>query len=250
MEDLVYARMAALEERHWWFVARRRILAAVLARFMTGRVPARILEAGCGTGGNLAMLSRWGVVSGLEPHPPALARARKRGPFDLRDGRLPEDIPFAPESFDLVAALDVIEHLDDDAAALRALAARLKPGGRILVTVPALPFLWSRHDDLHHHRRRYTRGSLLRLAGSAGLRPVWASYYNSVLFPLIAAIRLGKRMLGIEADEDRMPPPIVNRLFQNLFSMERHLLSRVPLPVGVSLILVAERPSAAGAPRP
>ena len=129
----------------------------------------RILEAGCGTGGNLAMLARFGRVSAFEPDGDARHAARAKSTADIRDGRLPDQVPFQPETFDLVAMLDVLEHIDDDVAGLRALCATLQRGGQVLVTVPAFPFLWSRHDELHHHKRRYRKRGLVAAAEAAGL---------------------------------------------------------------------------------
>ncbi|MCH9013739.1 MAG: class I SAM-dependent methyltransferase, partial [Proteobacteria bacterium] len=156
MDRQVYARMAELEDRHWWFAARRRILTEVLARLVALPAAPRLLEAGCGTGGNLAMLSRFGEVAAFEPDAEARRKAQEKSGFDVRDGRLPGDIPFEPGRFDLVAAFDVLEHVEDDLASLRALHAQLRPGGSALITVPAFEFLWSRHDERHHHWRRYT----------------------------------------------------------------------------------------------
>jgi len=246
MEREVYRRMAALQHRHWWFVGRRRVLTAVLDRL---DLPAgvRILEAGCGMGGNLAMLSRFGEVHGFEPNAEARAFVSAQMTCDLRDGRLPDGIPFAPGGFDLVAALDVIEHLDDDRASLRALAAQLRPGGRLVVTVPAWQFLWSQHDESHHHRRRYGKRELLRLVNEAGLRAELVTYFNSLLFPVVVAVRLFNKLLGRgEGADDALPPAVVNRLLTTLFAVERFVVGRLPMPAGVSLLVVAHR-DAAGA---
>lgn len=241
MDRAVYRRMAALQDRHWWFVGRRRVLSAVLGRLGLPQ-GARILEAGCGTGGNLAMLGRFGEVHGFEPDAEARALVNGHISCDLRDGRLPDGIPFEPGGFDLVAALDVVEHLDDDRASLRALAAQLRPGGRLLITVPAWKFLWSRHDESHHHRRRYARGELLRLVEEAGLRPELISYFNSLLFPLVVTVRAAKKVLRIEdVADDALPPAATNRILTALFAAERFLVGRLPMPPGVSLLVVARR---------
>jgi SAM-dependent methyltransferase len=242
MEPQVYARMAAVEDAHWWFVARRRILSEVLRREVDLPSDAKLLEAGCGTGGNLAMLARFGTVQAFEPDAEARRLAGHKAGVEVRDGRLPEALPFAPGGFDLVAALDVVEHLDDDLASLRALGTQLKPGGWLLLTVPAFPFLWGRHDETHHHRRRYRRAGLTRVLSDAGLKPVKVTYFNSLLFPLIAGVRSAKTLLGREgAPEDALPPPLVNRLLCGIFASERHLIGRVPLSVGVSLLALARK---------
>ena len=242
MERRVYARMGEVEDRHWWFVARRRILAAVLERSALLPRPARVLEAGCGTGGNLGMLSRFGAVRAFEPDTEARGKAARRNHCEISDGALPGRVPFAGERFDLVAVLDVLEHLDDDEAALRALAERLQPGGLILVSVPAYAFLWSRHDVAHHHKRRYTRASLLAVARAAGFEPVSVSYFNTLLFPLIVVRRMLGRLFALKGDDDAMPPLWLNRLLGAVFAFERRLVGRWRLPFGVSLLMLARKP--------
>jgi len=238
MDRQVYVRMAELEDRHWWFAARRRILTEVLARLVALPAAPRLLEAGCGTGGNLAMLSRFGEVAAFEPDAEARRMAQEKSGFDVRDGRLSGDIPFEPGRFDLVAAFDVLEHVEDDVASLRALHAQLRPGGSVLITVPAFEFLWSRHDQRHHHWRRHTKDALVGRAAAAGFTPVVATCSNSLLFPLIAGVRLGKRILGLD---EVMPPHPINRILYAVFASERHLVGRVPLPLGVSLLMIARK---------
>lgn len=245
MERQVYARMAELEDGHWWFVARRRILSRILERVVALPPEARILEAGCGTGGNIPMLARFGAVAGFEPDAAARELAARKGRFDLREGALPDRIPFDPGSFDLVAALDVLEHVEDDRGSLTALADRLRPGGWALLTVPAFPTLWSRHDETHHHRRRYRKPGLLALARASGLTPVTTTYFNSLLFPAIAGVRCVKALCRLDdVADDAMPARGLNRLLTGLFASERHLVGRVPFPAGVSLLMLAQKPQA------
>ena len=215
MDRAVYANMAEIEDQHWWFVARRQILATVIARLGLPVSP-RILEVGCGTGGNLAMLARFGTVVGIEPDDEARDRAAAKGGFDIRSGRLPTDLPIEPASFDLVAGFDVIEHLDDDVGCLRALAGCLKPGGTAIFTVPAYGFLWSRHDDLHHHKRRYTCSGFAAALAAAGFSQMRTTYFNTLLFPLIAAVRVVKTvaMPGRGDTDDRLPGPALNGMLR------------------------------------
>jgi SAM-dependent methyltransferase len=245
MERDVYIRMAALEDRHWWFVARREILARIIESRTDLRAGARILEAGCGTGGNLGMLARFGAVSAFEPDVEARAFACSKTGCEVRAGRLSDEVPFDEGGFDVVAALDVIEHVDEDAASLRSLARRLRPDGWMLLTVPALGWLWSAHDVRHHHRRRYRRESIERIDREAGLAPVHVTYFNTLLFPLVAAVRLARNLFGIDgAADDAMPPRPLNALLRRIFEIERHLVGRVSLPVGSSLLVLARRPAA------
>jgi len=234
--------MAAHEDRHWWFVARRRILDRLIARRIEPKGDCRVLEAGCGTGGNLAMLGRFGRAAAFEPDASARALASAKSAAEVRDGALPDRVPFGPDSFDLVAMLDVLEHVEDDVGSLKAVAERLARDGRLVLTVPAYRFLWSRHDELHHHKRRYRKDGLLAVARAAGLQPEYVSYFNTLLFPLVAAKRLAGRLLGDSGRaDDEMPSAGLNRLLGAVFAIERHLLGRVALPFGVSLVMVARR---------
>lgn len=239
MERVVYDRMAELDERHWWYRARREILASLIERRIALRPDARILEIGCGTGHNLAMLRRFGRVDGIEIDGAARAIASRRLGHAVMDSPLPE-LPGVPDrTYDLIAALDVIEHVEGDVAALSSIAGKLRPGGRILITVPAFPFLWSAHDEVNHHKRRYTRRSLRRLVGEAGLRLEMLSWFNSLLFPLAVAARLAGRVTGKEDSDDRLPPKPVNAVFETLFGLERYAIGRLPFPPGVSLVAIA-----------
>ena len=245
MERQIYDQMAQLQDAHWWFVARRRILSQMIARKVGLPESPRILEAGCGTGGNLAMLARFGQVAAFDPDADAVSFASGKGDFDIRQGSLPGEIPFADDSFDLIAALDVIEHVDDDRACLSALVTRLRPGGWALVTVPAYGFLWSQHDVSHHHKRRYVKRQLIELAGTTGLQPVFTTYFNSLLFPLIAAARLLQGLRPAKNGDDvNATPKALNGLLEAVFASERHLVGRLPLPAGVSLMMLAQRPAA------
>jgi SAM-dependent methyltransferase len=234
--------MAEIEGAHWWFVARRRILREAIRRLVPLPPGARILEAGCGTGGNLAMLKDFGDVSAFEPDTRARAVASRKTAIEVREGRLPSDVDFAAQAFDLVVALDVLEHLDEDLASLQALRDRLRPGGWMLITVPAFPFLWSHHDVAHHHKRRYRKRDLVRLVAAAGLTPVKATYFNTLLLPVIIAVRLIKHLLDREtADDEVMPSRAVNGVLSAIFASERHMIDRIALPAGASLLLLARR---------
>jgi SAM-dependent methyltransferase len=244
VEPEIYQRMAEVEDRHWWFVSRRAICESLLDRL---NLPpdAAILEAGCGTGGNLEMLARRGQVYATELDDEARRLAQARGPYRIAPGRLPDRIPFDGLSFDLIVMTDVLEHLEDDAGALRALRARLKPGAAIILTVPALQWLWSAHDESHHHRRRYRAPQIRALLSDAGYEILYVSYYNFILFPVIAAARSIQRFLprNGEGHDLRMPSPAINRMLTALFSGERLLLGRLPLPIGVSIVALARNPA-------
>lgn len=241
MEPQVYARMAEVEEIHWWFVGRRRILDRLLGSLVLPPRPS-ILEIGCGTGGNLALLARHGAVSAIESNAGARAQAARGGVTEPLAGRLPDDIPFEGEFYDLICLFDVLEHVEDDGAALRALFARLAPAGLIFLTVPAYQWLWSDHDRLHHHMRRYSLRALRRLAEESGFTVHHGSYFNSFLFPAAAAVRLLSKLLKLgSGDDTAVPAGPVNAILTGIFAAERHLLPRFSLPVGLSVLLVAGR---------
>jgi SAM-dependent methyltransferase len=246
MDAQVYRRMAELDAAHWWFVARRKILAALIARRIRPPANARILEIGCGTGHNLAMLSRFGDVEATELEPDARKLASERLGRPVAEAALPDLSMFPADHFDLVALLDVLEHVEDDAAALAAIHGRLKPGGKLLVTVPANRWMWTAHDAAHHHHRRYQKGELAAAVKAAGFETELLSYMNSLLFPPIAAARLAGKMLGRESADDAIPPGPVNALLRGIFGLESGLIGRVPLPFGVSLVAILSRPAANG----
>ncbi|GAA0324841.1 class I SAM-dependent methyltransferase [Sphingomonas oligophenolica] len=239
MDRIVYDRMAAHDSTHWWYTARRDILADYLAR--EGNLPAnaRILEIGCGTGHNLPMLAAFGTIDAIEIDPAARAIASERLGKPVSAAPLPVLPGVERGAYDLIAVLDVVEHIEDDVAALKAMGACLKPGGKILITVPAHQWMWSAHDVVNHHHRRYSKPSLRKAIRAAGLEPAKLSYFNSLLFPLAAAARLAGRLTGRDDSDDSPPPPVVNALFEAIFRLERHLVGRVPLSPGVSIITLA-----------
>lgn len=239
MERIVYDRMAEIDQLHWWYRARRDVLSDLIARNIALPADARILEVGCGTGHNLAMLGRFGRVDAIEVDAAARAIATERLGRAVLDAPLPALTGIAEGTYDLIAILDVIEHIDEDEAGLKSLAGKLRPGGRILITVPAFPWMWSAHDVVNHHKRRYTRRTLKALVAGAGLKLEMMSWFNSLLFPLAAAARLAGRLTGKEDSDDRLPPRPVNSLFEWIFGLERYAIGRLPFPPGVSLVAIA-----------
>lgn len=241
MNPDIYTRMASIEDEHWWFRARRAIVGSMLEAL---RLPSggSVLDAGSGTGGNLPMLRTFGNVVGMELDEGARVLAARKADVPVVAGRLPDDLPFSSGSFDLITLLDVLEHVEDDQGALESLAGLLKPGGRLLITVPAFPFLWGGHDVVHRHYRRYRRPALMARVKQAGLEVTYASYYNSILFPLVAVIRLAEKVLGVRGGQDlAMPSPWLNQLLYRIFANERRWLGRVAFPFGVSIVLLARR---------
>ena len=248
MDRAVYDRMAEIDRDHWWFVGRRRIVTALIDRFRPSREPMAILEVGCGTGSNIDMLRGFGRVDAIEPDDHARAFAAKRTGLAIKGGYLP-DVPLEDGRYDLIVLLDVLEHIPDDRSALTALLPKLAPGGRLLLTVPGLPGLWSGHDVAHHHQRRYTARALEDVVRLAGFRTIHRTAFNSLMLPAIVAVRLLNRLRGHEGgDDDALPPRPLNRLLGAVFGAERYAAVRGLLPVGVSLALVAE-PASGGMTR-
>ena len=239
MERLVYDQMAALDERHWWYRARREVVAALIRRCAMPPAGARLLEIGCGTGHNLAMLSRFGEVDALEVDEEARAIAERRLGRPVMFAPLPQLRGIPDHRYDWIGAFDVIEHVADDRAALASIARRLKPGGKLVITVPAHQWMWSAHDEVNHHRRRYSKRGLTRLFKAAPLKLEAIGYFNSLLFPLAVAQRLASRVIKSDDPGLSLPPPIVNKAFERAFAAERHVIGRVPLPPGLSLFAVA-----------
>ena len=248
MDRAVYDRMAEIDRDHWWFVGRRKILTALLERFRPKAGPLRILEVGCGTGSNIAMLQAFGTVDAIEPDDHARAFSETRTGLSIMGGYLP-NVPLEDGRYDLIVLLDVLEHIPDDLGALEALRTKLAPGGRLVLAVPAIPALWSAHDVAHHHQRRYTARSLAAVVQRAGYRPIHRTAFNSLMLPAIVAVRMLNKLRGREGgDDDKIPAAPLNRLLGTLFGAERYAAVRGLLPVGVSLALVAE-PLAGGTTR-
>ena len=244
MERVVFERMAEQDQHHWWFVARRRILADVVRRIVQPPKRARVLEVGCGTGHNLAMLGEFGKLDACELDAIARGMASDRLGRPVLEARLPDLSMFKAGSYDLIALLDVLEHVPDDLGSLKAIRGLLKPGGALVLTVPANKWMWSAHDVAHHHFRRYNKSELTRLFRQAGYDIRLHSYFNTLLFPAVAAARLIGKLRGNETPDDAMPGKRVNEILNKVFGFEAGLIGRLPMPFGVSLIAVLRRPLA------
>lgn len=244
MDRSVYDNMAKLDEQHWWYVARRDVLDRLIRRRIQLPESARILEIGCGTGHNLPMLGQFGAVDAIEIDPAAREMASKRLGKPVMASPLPALEGIEDGAYDMVAILDVLEHIEADKDALTGIARKLKPGGRILITVPAHPWMWSAHDVVNHHHRRYTRRTLKSVVAEAGLRLDMLRWFNSLLFPVAAGVRLVGRVLGKKGGDDSLPPRPVNFLFGKIFALERHAIGRLPMTPGVSLAAIVSVPGA------
>jgi SAM-dependent methyltransferase len=236
--------MFDLEDTYWWFVARRELVRDLLLRHRRDRGNMRILDVGCGTGATLKMIGDLGAAIGIDASPEALHFCRRRGIESLARGTA-QALPTGPESVDVVLALDLLEHLQDDRAAAREFARVLRPGGVLIATVPALPELWSEHDEALAHVRRYRAARLRSILSDADFRIERLSYAITGLLAPIALLRLVQRVLprkrGAPQTAFIVPPRPINKLLILLLRLERMWLSRFNLPVGVSLVVVARR---------
>ena len=247
METQAYLEMGAAQTAHWWFAARREILREQLRRLDLGP-HSSILEVGSGTGANLDLLSEFGTVTGFEMSQDAVkmscqCESVRNGRARVVRGRCPEEMHKLDEPYDAVCLLDVLEHLDDDIEGLKSIADVLRPGGRVLITVPAYPWLWSAHDQQLHHRRRYTAATLSSACESAGLALTEVSHFNTLLFPLALVQRTLLKVTGSRSVGTRTPHRSLNSALHAIFSSEKWLLGKVALPFGLSLFAVATRPA-------
>jgi SAM-dependent methyltransferase len=247
MDESVYHLHYQQEESHWWFAARMEIIDEIIRTWGNLKPGDTILDIGCGTGAILKRLSdRYNVV-GIDMSPLAVKYSKKRGLTDVFEMPAEE---FPKDKYNVKAALllDVIEHIEDDISVLKAAREIVGPDGRVIITVPAYQWMWSAHDTLHHHYRRYNESMLRAVLDNAGLEPIKVTYYNTLLFPLAAVKKLldRKKDPSIQNVTLDQPPTIVNKLFKTVFASERRILPSRGFPFGVSLLAVA-RPKTDGA---
>jgi SAM-dependent methyltransferase len=244
MQHAFYAEYSEVEDTHWWFRGRREIFTRLLAPLASE--PRRILDIGFGTGAMLKFLEPYGPVTGMDVSIEAIRFARTRCSRPMLLGSITQ-VPVATGAFDLVTAFDIVEHVENDADAFAELARVCRPGGHVLVTVPAFQFLWGNQDVVSHHQRRYTLAAIRAHVEAAGLVPRRLSYFNAFLFPAVAAVRVARRFRGepageVKSDFTMTKPGFVNDTLTRIFAAEGRWLARWRLPVGVSLVCLAERP--------
>lgn len=234
MEDHVYQQLYDLEDGHWWFRGRRAVLWALLRRAGLPERP-RVLDAGCGTGRNLAEFGRLGTARGVDPSAHAIDFCRRRGLGDVAEAGV-ESLPFEDGSFDLVLATDVLEHVPRDDVAVSELRRVAAPGALLVVTVPAYRWLWSQHDDSHHHLRRYSAPALRARLADGGWRTVLLTYFNALLLPPIALVRLAARRGAARRTDYELTEGPLNRVLELPMRAEAALIERGwRFPAGVSI---------------
>lgn len=246
MMEHTYPILFRVEQSHWWHIGRRRIIASFveeICRQVNDRRP-RILDVGCGTGANLLMLSKYGEAEGVDVSEDALAFCRERGLDQVRLGA-GEELPYEDGTFDLVTALDVVEHMDDDLAGLSEMRRVLRPGGRVLLFVPTFMFLWGLQDEVSNHRRRYRLSELRRVLEQAGLEVERTTYANITFFAPILLIRTLMRLTGLRtSSENNITISSLNGILGRIFGAESVILRYLNIPFGVSGLCVARKPTA------
>jgi len=235
MEEHLYSLQYNVEKKHWWYTARQKILLAYLTHRVPSSKEVRLLDVGCGTGALLEAFASRYTAYGLDSSRRAVEFCRERGLTNVREGSL-ESYP-KDTTFDIITLLDVVEHVDDDLQLLRNAHRVLRTEGAILITVPAFPALWSHHDVVLHHKRRYTKSTLEKVVTEAGFRIEHLTFFNTLLFPVAVIIRYVAKLTGsTEATDLEMPPPIANRFLHAIFAFERRIVPKISLPFGLSLL--------------
>lgn len=241
METQAYHNMASEQESHWWFMARREIISSVIASIGLTK-KSKIIEIGCGTGGNLQMLEKYGQVEASEKNDFSRAYAQKTTGIKVREGSLPDNIDNLEGEFDLICLLDVLEHIDQDLQALLAVKKLLKKNGSLLITVPAYKWLYSAHDKSHHHFRRYSKQDIVEKSIRAKLIVERIGHFNCLLFPLLIMLRITDKISSSHKSRgNNTPSPIINIILYNIFRMEKSILKYTNLPFGSSLVAILKK---------
>jgi len=248
MEQEANRQFVELERTHFWFVGRRTIFFHLLDRRLAGRTDANVLDVGCGAGGMLEGLSRYGEVTGIDMQPELVEICHERG-FERVQVGSAYALPSADATVDLVTMFDTIEHIAEDVRALREARRVLAPGALLFISTPAYQFLYANNDRVAHHERRYTAGELRRKLTEAGLEPVQMTYFNTLLFPAILPAVLLKKLRerftdpGEQTNLSHTMHPLLNRVLATTMGVERHFLARRSFPFGHSLIAIARAPA-------
>lgn len=244
MDADVYQTTYENEATCWWYVARRHIILTLIKKMYEAQKQLNILDVGCGTGIMLTYLKQYGAVTGIDVSTKALEFCKLRGHENLFQADVGKRLPFKKRAFDLIVVFDVLEHIEDDCAALREIYRVNKEGGRALITVPAYKFLWSSIDYIGQHKRRYTKGELKRKIKEAGFRIEKISYMNTFLFGIVVLERFCERLFEAKVNAKSflypMPRPI-NNMLMRIFEAEAFFIPYINLPMGSSLICVARR---------
>ncbi|MBT5827064.1 MAG: class I SAM-dependent methyltransferase [Gammaproteobacteria bacterium] len=242
MNKEFYRKFFEVQKKHWWFVSKKKIVLDFIDRYVPTNDNHKILDIGCGSGLMLNALEQIGDTYGMDMSDDAINFSKEIFSGTVKKGMLPDNIPYDEEYFSLVVALDVIEHVDDDRASLTAIRSHIAEGGQAVISVPACMFLWSEHDVLNEHKRRYTLEELKGKLIDAGFTIEKISYFNTFLFPLISLVRMMNNLLKRKgASEIDLPHPAINYIVEKIFSLEKYFLRIMNFPIGVSVLAVVRK---------
>ena len=242
MNKEFYRKFFEVQKKHWWFVSKKKIVLDFIDRYVPTNDNHKILDIGCGSGLMLNALEQIGDTYGMDMSDDAINFSKEIFSGTVKKGMLPDNISYDEEYFSLVVALDVIEHVDDDRASLTAIRSHIAEGGQAVISVPACMFLWSEHDVLNEHKRRYTLEELKGKLIDAGFTIEKISYFNTFLFPLISLVRMMNNLLKRKgASEIDLPHPAINYIVEKIFSLEKYFLRIMNFPIGVSVLAVVRK---------
>ena len=238
----MYRIFFEIQKKHWCFVTRKDIVLDFVDRYLTKGNEKKVLDIGCGSGLMLNALQEVGQTFGMDVSDEAINFSKEIFDGRVEKGVLPDQLPYQEEFFDLITALDVIEHIDNDIDSINAIHSLLVPGGKCIFTVPAYMFLWSRHDDINQHKRRYTLSELNEKLVHAGFNVEKISYYNTILFPVVFLVRMLNNIMKRDGASDLdMPGTAMNFVLKKIFGIEKYLLRYLNLPFGVSVLAVVRK---------
>jgi len=230
-----------MQKQHWWFVTKKDIILDTIDSHIRLQKDHSVLDIGCGSGLMLNALDAIATTSGMDMSNEAIQFSQEIFKGPIKQGSLPNNVPFPEESFDLITALDVVEHIDDDIESLKSIRNLLKGSGKAIITVPAYMFLWSSFDEMNEHKRRYTLPELRHKLITAGFQIEKISYFNSLLFPIVYFVRKLNNLIGRDGASDvDMPSERVNYALKSIFGIEKYLLRFLNLPFGVSILAVVK----------
>lgn len=242
MDLELYRIFFEIQKKHWWFVTKKEIVSDLIRRHFTSRAGAKVLDIGCGSGLMLNALQDVGQTYGMDISDEAIKFSKEIFTGEVKKGSLPEQIPYEEEFFDLITALDVIEHVERDIDSLKVIHSHLALNGKAIITVPAYMFLWSSFDELNEHKRRYTLSELNEKLVQAGFTVERISYYNSFLFPVVFLVRMFNSIFKRDgSSEVEMPSRLINILLRKIFGLEKYILNYINLPYGVSILAVVRK---------
>ena len=238
----MYRIFFKIQKKHWWFVTKKDIVLDTIERHQSTRSDTKVLDIGCGSGLMLGALENVGETFGMDMSDEAISFSKEIFSGRVEKGFLPDQIPYPEDFFTLITALDVIEHINKDVDALKALRSCLTADGKAVITVPAYMFLWSAFDDMNEHKRRYTLSELKTKLVQAGFKVEKITYFNTILFPVVFVVRMINNLLKRDGASDvDMPNNFLNAILKRIFSIEKYLLRVMNLPFGVSILAVVKK---------